>query len=64
MNPALENATKLKVEGKTGLLEGILNGLTDNETYICRAYVVYAEGTIYTKVRPLPLKNTQHRKQR
>lgn len=47
--PALENATKLKVEGKTGLLEGILNGFTDNETYICRAYVVYAEGTIYTK---------------
>lgn len=47
--PTLENATKLPVEGTTGVLNGVLTGLTDNETYICRAYVTYADATIYTE---------------
>lgn len=47
--PTLENAKKLAVEGTTGLLRAELNELMDQETYVYRAYVKYAEGTIYTR---------------
>lgn len=45
----LENATKVIVEGKVGALKCALEGLTDHSEYICRAFVSYAQGTVYAQ---------------
>lgn len=43
----LENADKIKVDGKVGALKSALEELTDHSEYICRAYVSYTAGTAY-----------------
>lgn len=44
----LENASKLPVAGTTGELKGKISDLADHATYVCRAYVSYAGGTVYS----------------
>lgn len=45
----LENAGKVKVDGKVGTLKCMLEELIDHSEYVCRAYVSYTGGTVYAQ---------------